>query len=168
MRIVSVMVLGLLVGACATGYQRNGLTGGFDEVQLDTNVYQVNFKGNGYTTAERAADLCLLRSAELTLERGYKYFAIVDRQERVAQSSFKTPTQSYTTSDVSGTVYRGTFQGSGTSTTTTYGGQTIHIARPSAQNTVLMVNDRAEVQGMTYDAAIVYRSLAAKYDAHKQ
>jgi hypothetical protein len=49
----------------------------------------------------------------------------------------------------------------------TYGGQTIHIARPSAQNTVLMVNDRSEVQGMTYDAAIVYRSLSAKYDVHK-
>ena len=49
----------LLVAACATTYQPSGLTGGFDEVQLDTNVYQVSFRGNGYTSAERAADLCL-------------------------------------------------------------------------------------------------------------
>jgi hypothetical protein len=85
----------LLVSACATSYQPKGLTGGFDEVQLDTNVYQVRFRGNGYTSAD--------------------------------------------------------------------GGQTIRITRPSATNVVLMVNDRADVQGMTYDAAITARSLKAKY-----
>jgi hypothetical protein len=37
-----------LVG-CATGYQAQGFTGGFDETQLSPNVYRVTFKGNGYT-----------------------------------------------------------------------------------------------------------------------
>jgi len=39
----------------------------------------------------------------------------------------------------------------------------VRVTRPSATNTVLMVNDRAEVQGMPYDAAITKRSLSAKY-----
>ena len=126
----------LVLSACATAYQSQGLTGGFDEVQLDTNVYQVNFRGNGFTSAERAADLCLLRSADLTLEKGYKYFAIVERQERSSQSSFQTPSQSYTSSNVTGSVSGNTFNANGSSTTRTYGGQTVRVTRPSATNTV--------------------------------
>src|SRR5437764_1386447 len=60
-----IMIGGLLFVACATPYQRHGFTGGFSESQLDENVFRVNFRGNGYTSPERAADFTLLRSAEL-------------------------------------------------------------------------------------------------------
>ena len=60
--LVLVTVIGLT--SCATGYQKQGFTGGFDETRLDRNIYRVAFKGNGFTSQERAADLVLLRCAE--------------------------------------------------------------------------------------------------------
>ena len=36
-----------VLAGCATAYQPEGLTGGFDETQLDRNVFRVSFKGNG-------------------------------------------------------------------------------------------------------------------------
>jgi hypothetical protein len=68
-----------LLAACATAYQQKGLTGGFDETQLDRDVFRVTFKGNGYTAPERATDLALLRCAEITLANGHKYFAVCRR-----------------------------------------------------------------------------------------
>ena len=35
------------------------------------------FKGNGYTSKDKTFDFALLRSAELTLENGYRYFVVV-------------------------------------------------------------------------------------------
>src|SRR5258708_35613196 len=46
------MLLVLSVLSCATGYHAHGLSGGFSETQLDENVFQVSFKGNGYTSRE--------------------------------------------------------------------------------------------------------------------
>src|ERR1700753_3173424 len=82
----------LALSACATAYQRNGLTGGFSDTQLAENVFQVNFNGNGYTSFERASDFALLRSAELVAEHGYPFFVIVDARTDASQSAYKTPT----------------------------------------------------------------------------
>ena len=163
-----IALFALLLTAACTSYQPRGLTGGYDETQLDTNVFKVVFKGNGYTSADRAADLCLLRSADLTLSNGYRYFAIVDSSQALSRSTVTTPTQSYTNTTISGNVYGGNFNAVGSSNTTTYGGQTITISKPSATNTIIMVNDRSEIQGMTYDVQFVYNSLSRKYDLGKK
>ncbi len=162
LQIALIAVVTILAG-CATSYQKQSFSGGFDETQLDKNVFRVTFKGNGYTSADRAADLCLLRSADLTLSNGYHYFAIVESKEGTSQSAVRTPTQSYTNTNITGTTYGGGFNATGSSTTTTYGGQTFLIRKPSASNTIIMLNDRAEVQGMTYDAQFLYDSLSKKY-----
>jgi len=73
------LVLALVLGGCATSYQKHGLTGGYSEIQLAENVFEVNFSGNGYTGAQTVKQFTLYRSAELTLERGYKYFSIMGR-----------------------------------------------------------------------------------------
>ena len=79
-----------LIGGCATAYQSQGMSGGFSETQLDTNVYTVRFSGNGYTSPSKAADFALLRSAEITLMRGYKYFLIIDKNSFIKQKRRKT------------------------------------------------------------------------------
>jgi hypothetical protein len=61
----------MLVAACATPYQSRGLAGGFSETQLSENMFQVYFRGNGYTREERVDDFALLRSAELAEEHGF-------------------------------------------------------------------------------------------------
>lgn len=179
MRAVSCVFLSLaLLAGCATQYQKQGLTGGFDETQLTPNVLRVSFKGNGYTSPERAADLALLRCAEMTLQSGFSYFAIVDAKEGVRQETFTTPTyttpsQSYTTLSATGNTSGNTTYISGQAQTTTYGpvthgGQTYTFSKPSATNTIVMVKTQNEFPGMTYDAKFLYESLGRKYEINKK
>ena len=67
MRTIAAASASLVLVACATAYQPQSFSGGFSETQLDKNVFRVSFKGNGYTNAERAEEMALLRSAELAL-----------------------------------------------------------------------------------------------------
>jgi hypothetical protein len=145
--------------ACATAYQPDGLSGGFTETQLDTNVFRVSFRGNGYTRADRAEDMALLRSAEIALKNGFTHFAIADSKSRTDYSSFTTPIQSSTTGTVSS--YGNTaFLNARTSTT---GGQTFVTAKPSATNTIVCFKGKPEISAFVYDAQFVYSSLSAKY-----
>jgi len=160
-------LLCIAVAGCATQYQPNGITGGFDETQLGPKVYRVTFKGNGYTSPERAADLALLRCADLTLQSGYSYFAIVDAQTWNKVSSFTTPTQSYTTGLATAYGYGNTATAYGQSTTTTYCGQTFTFNKPSATNTIVMVKNQNEIAGMTYAARFLADSLGKKYQVNR-
>lgn len=155
------LLLSLLVVACATPYQKSGLSGGFSETQLAENVFRVSFRGNGYSRGERAEDFALLRSAELTLEHGYTHFALAASGSNSETSSYTTPTTSYTT----GSAYSSGGNVYGNATTNTYGGQTVFISRPSASNTVVMFKGKPDVQGMAFDASFVYDSLRKKYSS---
>jgi hypothetical protein len=165
---VAIALCAALLTACATPYQRQGFRGGFDETQLAPNIYRVSFKGNGYTGSERARDFALLRCAELTLQSGYGYFAIVDSQAAVRTDSFTTPTRSYTTGSATAYGYGNTATAYGQSTTTTYGGQTYVVSSPSAVNTIVMVRDQNELPVMTYDARFLIESLSRKYEINPQ
>lgn len=151
-------VSGLLVG-CATAYQRDGFTGGYTETQLGENIFRVSFRGNGYTRGERASDLALLRSAELTTENGFRYFIVVESGADSSLSAHTTPAQSYTTGSAYG--YGNTAYGS--ATTTTYGGQTYIIRKPSATNTIICFKEKPEISGLVFDAEFVKKSLKQKY-----
>jgi hypothetical protein len=139
MKIFYPVLLGAMLTACATSYQSNGLMGGYSEKQLKENVFEVKFGGNGLTTRQRATDFALLRSAELTLERGYNYFVIIDNQRvlRVTKESV----------DMSST---------GTSPTT------YHVRQPTATNTIVCFKNQPD--GESYDAREVVQSLKKKYD----
>jgi len=60
MRIIYLLSISAILSACATSYQKEGATRGYTETQLDTNVFQVSFRGNGYTEKQRASDFTLL------------------------------------------------------------------------------------------------------------
>lgn len=83
----------ILLAACASPYQPEGFGGGYSETQLSENIFKVSFRGNGYTSEDRAADMALLRSAELALENGFKYFAVVDEQIRFSTVPTPCPRQ---------------------------------------------------------------------------
>jgi hypothetical protein len=63
------------VAGCATPYKPNGLMGGYSEVQLNADTFQVSVRGNAYTSNDRAQKIALLRAAELTLAAGAERFA---------------------------------------------------------------------------------------------
>lgn len=159
MRTFAAISLAVLLGGCAAAYQTEGLSGGFSETQLDTNVFRVSFRGNGYTRAERTEDLALLRSAELTLKNGFTHFAIIDGRSRIQLGTYTTPTQSYTTANA--TAHGNSAYGA--ARTTTYGGQTFMISSPSSTNTIMCFNGKPDIQALVYDAQFVCNSLGKKY-----
>ena len=158
-KIFALTLVGLALIGCATPYQSKGFTGGFSETQLDVNVFQVSFRGNAYTSGERAADFTLLRSAELAIENGYSYFIIVDSERSSQTSSYTTPTTSHTTGSVYGSgnyVY-------GSATTTTTGGQTYFYSKPRSTNTIVLFREKPEINGLVYNAEFVVRSIRQKH-----
>ena len=140
---------------CSTPYQKEGFKGGFSETQIDENVYRVTFKGNGYTHREKASDLALLRSAEITLLKGYSYFIIVDSNYNPSVSTYTTPTTTNTTGTINGSTYSGT--------SSTNGGNTYVIVKPSNTNTIMMFKEKPSIQGMIYNADFICNSLGNKY-----
>lgn len=152
-------ILGVLSG-CATAYQKDGFSGGFSEVQLSENVWRVNFEGNGYTRGQRAQDLALLRSADLTLLKGFSHFGLLDSKADTSHSTYTTPTTSST--KFSGSSYGNNF--AGRATTTTYGGNTMFISKPSTENTVVMFKGKPSGGGMVFDAVFICNSIGQKYE----
>jgi hypothetical protein len=148
-----------LLAGCATAYQRDGLAGGYTETQFGENIFQVSFRGNGYTRGERASDFALLRSAEVATENGFRYFIVVESGKDSSLSTYTTPTQSYTT----GSAYGHGNMAYGSATTTTYGGQTYIIRKPSATNTIICFKEKPGITGLVFDAEFVKKSLKQKY-----
>jgi hypothetical protein len=105
--------------------------------------------------------MALLRSAELTLKNGFTHFVIVDSSSRSQVGAFTTPTQSYTTG--SAMAFGNTAYGS--TQTTTYGGQTFIISKPSATNTIVCFDGKPNIPELVYDAQFVFNSLGQKYGA---
>jgi len=121
-----------LLSGCATSYQGDGFTGGYSETQLDENVFNVSFRGNEFTRRDRVADFTLLRSAELTLENGFNYFVVIDANSYTTTSTHTTPTTTNTTASAyssGNSIYGG-------ATSSTTGGQTYNISKPSESNTI--------------------------------
>jgi hypothetical protein len=144
-----------IIQGCSTSYQHEGFTGGFSETQIDENVFRVTFSGNGYTSREKASDLALLRSADITLLKRCSYFIIVDSNYNSSVSTYTTPSTTNTTGTINGSTYNGT--------STTYGGNTYVIQKPSNTNTIVMFKEKPSIQGIIYNADFICNSLGNKY-----
>lgn len=77
----------LSAGGCVssgTPYQAFSATsrvsGGYTDERLTEGRYRVTFAGNTLTTRERVESYLLFRAAELTLEQGFDWFVVVDRE----------------------------------------------------------------------------------------
>ena len=75
-----ILFLVVFLNGCVskTPYQHIAYSGGYSHTVIDENIFKVSFKGNGFTSKERVADFTLLRSAEITLQNGFKYFVIIN------------------------------------------------------------------------------------------
>ena len=92
-----IAVLALFMAACSstTTYQPAEKRGGYGytETELGKDRYRVTFTGNTVTDKETVNDYALLRAAELTLQQGYDWFQLVNRD---------TESKSRTSSTISG------------------------------------------------------------------
>lgn len=76
-----------LAGCASTGstpYQpassANAVQGGYSDTRLAEDRYSVTFAGNRLTSREQVETFLLYRAAELTQQRGYDWFVIVDKE----------------------------------------------------------------------------------------
>ena len=82
---IVVICLPIFLVSCATGYQPlNDSSGYWDErIEPSSNKFTIGYDGNKWHSnpvnqKERVIDLVLLRSAEVALENGFKYFIVSD------------------------------------------------------------------------------------------
>lgn len=133
----------VLMSGCATGYHSRGFSGGFEETQLDDNVFKVSFKGNSYTSKEKANDYCLLRCSEITIEHDYKYFVVKGDND-----FSKSETRYYKVKDYNGNVnYRSNDE-----------------TRPGIELTIECYDEKPEADSAVYNAEITMRNLKTKYN----
>ena len=161
MKKLLIVLLCVGLAGCATGYHARGFTGGFSYMKLQDNIFKVTFKGNGYSSMERAGDFALLRSAELSPQNGYKYFIVLETNSYVKTATITTPVTAQTTGTVN--MYGDT--GSYSGTTSYYGGETYHIHKPTTNMTIECFQEKpANVNGMVYDAEQIRTNLKNAYD----
>ena len=78
-------VAALALAGCATDYApyhpaRVHGSEGYSEVRLAPDRYRVTFSGDAFTSRDTVEGYLLFRSAELTVQQGYEWFRVVDRE----------------------------------------------------------------------------------------
>lgn len=99
---VTVALIALL-SACttATPYQpyqpefSRGVHGGYSEQRLQPDRFVVRFHGNELTSRDRVEGYLLYRAAELTVQNGYDWFAIIDRHTEHDVQTYVAPDPVY-------------------------------------------------------------------------
>lgn len=87
----------LLTSACVTESTYRPATGngfdrsGYSDRQIENTRFQVSFSGNSYTSRDTVEKYLLYRAAELTVQRGFDYFILADRDVDRRSRTYTTP-----------------------------------------------------------------------------
>lgn len=87
----------LMVAGCATETRYRPATGtgfyrtGFSDRQIEPNRFLVSFQGNSVTSRDTVERYLFFRAAELTLQNGYDYFVMADRDTDRQSRTYTTP-----------------------------------------------------------------------------
>ena len=84
LRRVAAGALALALAGCSwsTPYQEMGFTGGVSAEQVTSDTYQISARGNAFVDADTIQRYALRKASETTVAQGYRYFYILDRQDR--------------------------------------------------------------------------------------
>jgi len=98
LKIISFLILvAIVLSGCSSYQQKSSLfnKSGFSEERMGNNVFRVTYEGNDVNSDEEVSDFNLLRSAEVTLENGFKYFVILKTLDSSSDENFgSTPSLS--------------------------------------------------------------------------
>ncbi len=97
MKTITAVLSLLMLGACTATtptYQAASTSGapGYTSAQLEDGRYRIAYKIDGGDVA-LAKDYALLRAAELTLQNGYDYFTVVDRDQQLEKETRTVATE---------------------------------------------------------------------------
>ena len=87
----------LMVAGCATETTYRPATGqgfnrtGYSDRQVEPNRFLISFAGNSVTSRDTVERYLLFRAAELTLQNGYDYFVMANRDTDLQSRTYSTP-----------------------------------------------------------------------------
>ena len=89
-----IIAAALGVAACGTptAYQPASEGLGYSEQPIEEDRYRVTFAGNTLTPRETVENYLLYRAAEVTVERGYDHFVVVDEETERTTIYYSTVT----------------------------------------------------------------------------
>lgn len=112
----SILIIALLASGCATTYQENGFSGGYSDQKISNDVFQVSFRGNGFTSGSEVERLFLKRCADVSMRNGFDYFVILNQDGSVSDVPVYSSQQGTISSNgFGGYNYSGTSQTSSVS-----------------------------------------------------
>lgn len=164
---VAGIIVALTSSACATGYQQDGLFGGFSEVPLSSTTYKISVKGNAFTESSRVNEMALLRAAEIANNNGYSFFQLLDMNEyeRVSAYTSAGTSQTRTTSsaDISQFGNSARIVGQSSSSTTYSPPQTTTTVKPGVDLVVRLVPVEIASQVEALSVTQVFGMYGEKY-----
>jgi hypothetical protein len=158
--VVVAIALVALLTSCATPYQAMGALGGYQEEQLAPDICRVAFFGNGYTAPQTAAEYVIHRCAELTEQKGFRYFGILAVSDQSVTRKFTTPAHAYITGTGYANVIGNTAFGTYRATTYYTPAQTIQFNFPRPVITIKMVNDWPKGANLVSSSAVLSVQMA--------
>ncbi|MEI5686899.1 MULTISPECIES: CC0125/CC1285 family lipoprotein [Sphingomonas] len=87
----------LMVAGCATETTYRPATGqgfnrtGYSDRRIEPDRYLITFAGNSVTSRDTVERYLLFRAAELTLQNGYDYFVMANRDTDLQSRTYSTP-----------------------------------------------------------------------------
>jgi len=87
----------LVVAGCATETPYRPATGsgferaGYSDRMIEPDRFMVSFAGNSYTSRDTVERYLLYRAAELTVQQGFDYFILADRNTDKRTRTYTTP-----------------------------------------------------------------------------
>ena len=131
---------------------------GYSDAELTDKLVRVTFRGNASTSALRAIDFALLRSAEVALERGYPYFVIRERLDGSRQRTTSTTSTGIPSTSCDSKGHCHTTYSAGVTTSQTF-------VWPNLEYIVEVFAELpADETTFALDAAFVQRSIREKYE----
>lgn len=78
--LLTYLIIILTISGCSSKYEsiNSTRTSGYMETKVGEDTYDVKFVANGYTPVPMVNQFVLARSVEVTIEKGYKYFIILE------------------------------------------------------------------------------------------
>lgn len=150
MKYFSLIVITILISSCGSKYGKaySYNSAGYKEKRMSYNMFEVTYNGSFYGDLTKAIDFCLLRCAEITLERGFTYFTVPHQESGMWSYLTKNP-------DLYGTV--------GGNPVVLEGAYTTDTPRAVAQNLIVCYNKKPD-RPLTYNASTTIKNIKSRYN----
>jgi hypothetical protein len=90
-KIATLLTLTLL-GSCSTIYEKEGIfNNGYSDSRVAQDVFLVTFRANERTNPEKVRKYALRRAAEVCLEHGFSYFAVLEQIDSSTKKNLYYP-----------------------------------------------------------------------------